>query len=89
MFTGQGAQYAQMCAELYASEPYFKNGLDKVIKLFEDQEGIPLNDVLTEENGIRIHQTAFTQPALFALEYALCKLWQHWGVQPIWSSGIV
>ena len=82
LFTGQGAQYAQMCAELYATEPYFKTQLDAVVKLFEDKEGIPLNQVLTEENSTRIHQTEYTQPALFAFEYTLCKLWQHWGVQP-------
>ncbi|MCB0064447.1 MAG: acyltransferase domain-containing protein, partial [Caldilineaceae bacterium] len=29
-----------------------------------------------------IDQTAYTQPALFVLEYALATLWQSWGIQP-------
>ena len=29
-----------------------------------------------------INQTAYTQPALFALEYALAELWQSWGINP-------
>ncbi|MEO1147015.1 MAG: aminotransferase class I/II-fold pyridoxal phosphate-dependent enzyme [Cyanobacteria bacterium J06638_22] len=30
----------------------------------------------------KIHQTAYTQPALFAIEYALAMLWQSWGGMP-------
>ena len=30
----------------------------------------------------QIHETAYTQPALFALEYALAELWRSWGIEP-------
>ncbi|MEM9219592.1 MAG: SDR family NAD(P)-dependent oxidoreductase, partial [Cyanobacteria bacterium P01_F01_bin.150] len=36
----------------------------------------------TTNNEQSIHQTAYTQPVLFALEYALYQLWQSWGIKP-------
>lgn len=82
LFTGQGAQYAQMCKELYDTEEFFKITLDEILVLFETQEGLELRAIIEEENGTEIHQTKYTQAALFALEYSLSKLWQHWGVVP-------
>lgn len=32
-------------------------------------------------------QTQYTQPALFAVEYALIKLWQSWGIKPDFVMG--
>ncbi|MEZ4867748.1 MAG: type I polyketide synthase [Caldilineaceae bacterium] len=40
------------------------------------------NATIVKHDSGRINQTAYTQPALFALEYALAQLWQAWGIEP-------
>lgn len=88
LFTGQGAQYVNMGRQLYETQPTFRATLDRCAEILQPLLGESLLDVLypTIEQGeaqnAKIDQTAYTQPALFSLEYALATLWQSWGVQP-------
>lgn len=86
MFPGQGAQYASMGRELYRHEPVFRHNFDQCAALFARHLDIDLSQILFEDAAIdadeRLKQTILTQPALFAVEYALARLWQHWGVEP-------
>ncbi|MBF2084367.1 type I polyketide synthase [Thermoleptolyngbya sp. C42_A2020_037] len=88
LFTGQGSQAVDMGRSLYQTQPLFRETVDKAAKLLEPQLKRPLRSVLypTSDQASRaadwIDQTAYTQPALFVLEYALATLWQSWGVQP-------
>jgi len=84
LFTGQGAQYAGMARRLDASEPVFRAALDRCAAVLDPRLGRPLRDVLfpAPADAFRLDETAFTQAALFAVEYALACLWRSWGVQP-------
>ncbi|HEY9227526.1 MAG TPA: type I polyketide synthase, partial [Gemmatimonadaceae bacterium] len=84
VFTGQGAQYPGMARQLYDTQPTFRRVLDHCAQLLEPALGEPLLPVVFGEGvaAERLDDTAFTQPALFAVEYALAQLWQSWGIEP-------
>ena len=82
LFSGQGAQVAGMGQGLYAAEPRFAEALDRVAAALDPHLDRPLKQLLWEDGPEVLAQTEYTQPALFAVEYALAETWKAWGVTP-------
>jgi myxalamid-type polyketide synthase MxaB len=83
LFTGQGSQYSGMARRLYEVEPAFRRTLDRCASILASRLDRPLLEILFDDGASRLlAQTAYTQPALFAVEVALASLWRSWGIQP-------
>jgi acyl transferase domain-containing protein len=88
IFPGQGAQYAQMGRDLYEAEPAFRAEMNRCAEILKPHLGGDLCDLLYgeastgERAGHQLEQTAVTQPALFAVEWALARLLIAYGITP-------
>lgn len=97
LFTGQGSQYVSMGKELFENGSVFKKTLEECDGLMQEILGESILDIMWGHsegspekkslNDAKINNTYYTQPSLFALEYALAQQWLAWGVQPDFVCG--
>jgi malonyl CoA-acyl carrier protein transacylase/SAM-dependent methyltransferase len=89
--TGQGSQYPRMGRTLFETSPTFRKTIEQCDAFLGPLLGRSVMDMddcpSGDERSALIHQTAYTQPALFSLEYALARLWQSWGIEPAYVTG--
>ncbi|MFH8563246.1 SDR family NAD(P)-dependent oxidoreductase [Streptomyces sp. NPDC017988] len=89
VFAGQGAQWAGMGGQWYERLPAFAAAFDAVCAAADPQLDVPLADVVlagsagrSSDHADLIHRTGYTQIALFAVEVALFRTLEAWGVRP-------
>lgn len=81
LFTGQGSQYPAMTARLYRQSPLYRRFLDEADAALAPHTGGSVRDLLLS-GDTAVHRTGWTQPALFAVEYALASSLTELGVPP-------
>ncbi|MEU4352586.1 amino acid adenylation domain-containing protein [Streptomyces sp. NPDC023838] len=82
LFSGQGGHYLGMGRELYRRHPAFRAEIDACDRVLRGRLGDTLSSVLFGADETVLSRAGVLQPALFAVQYALGRLWQSWGVGP-------
>ncbi|GAA2077503.1 type I polyketide synthase [Streptomyces albiaxialis] len=81
LHTGQGSQYPGMTARLHRESPLYRRFLDEADDALLPHTGRSVRDQLLGGDD-EVHLTAYAQPALFAVGYALGRTLAELGAEP-------
>lgn len=89
IFTGEGAQYPEMCREFYLTQPLFKATIDRCAEILNKEKwDHDIREIFfNTASSNKLNQPLYIQPALFAIEYAMAQLWIQCGVHPACMVG--
>nr|WP_024804253.1 type I polyketide synthase [Nocardia sp. BMG51109] len=87
VFAGQGTQRPGMGSGLYERFPVFAESFDRTCAFLDAELGLSLRDAVFAADDARLHGTGLAQPALFAVEVALFRLLESWGIAPDYLLG--
>jgi acyl transferase domain-containing protein len=82
LFPGQGAHYGGMARQLFETQPVVRDAFERCAAALGGQLTRPLLDAVFDPTEATLEDMSLSQPALFAVEYALSELWRSWGVRP-------
>jgi acyl transferase domain-containing protein len=87
VFSGQGGQWACMGLQLMQREPVFRHWMETIDALFHQIAGwSQIAELQKEASESRVNDTVIVQPTVMAIQIALVKLYEHYGIRP---AGIV
>jgi polyketide synthase 12 len=87
VFPGQGSQWLGMGMGLHAAYAVFAEAFNTVVGELDRHLLRPLREVMWGHDENLLNTTEFAQPALFAIEVALYRLLESWGVRPDFVMG--
>lgn len=89
LFSGQCCQYEGMAWQLYETQPAFRRAVQECAEILSSHWNVSLLDILDPHGpySALVHDAAYTQGALFSVEYALARLWMSWGIKPAFVMG--
>ena len=87
LFPGQGAEQAGLAQDLYDRMPSYAGAFDECLELFE-ATGLPLRRWWRDGDPAQLHTPQTALPLTFAVEYALVRAWQSWGITPAVVAGL-